>query len=84
MTDAAAPDMRDALRAWIREHNPDVPDGEPADDSPLIERRYLTSLQVADLLVHIEELRQTPIDPTKLKAGVFRTIDAIHAAFFTP
>lgn len=76
--------MRDALRAWVREHNPDVPDGEPADDTPLIERRYLTSLQVADMLVFIEELRQSPIDPARLRPGVFRSIDAVHAAFFTP
>ncbi len=73
---------RDALRAWIREHNPDVPAGEPADDSPLIERRYLTSLQVADLLLYIEELRQSPVDPTRLRPGVFASIDSIHAAFF--
>jgi hypothetical protein len=74
---------RDALRAWIRAHNPDVPPDEPADDTPVIERRYLTSLQVADLLLYIEELRQAPIDPRRLKAGVFRSIDAIHATFFS-
>ena len=74
---------RDALRAWIRAHNPDVPPDEPADDTPIIERRYLTSLQVADLLLYIEEVRQAPVDPRRLKAGVFRSIDAIHATFFT-
>lgn len=73
---------RDALRAWIRRHNPDVPAGEPKDGTPLIERRYLTSLQVADLLLYIEELRQAPVDPARLKPGVFASIDAIHAAFF--
>ena len=79
MTEA---EERDALRAWIRAHNPDVPPGEPADDTPIIERRYLTSLQVADLLLYIEEVRQTPVDPRRLKAGVFKSIDAIHATFF--
>ena len=73
---------REALREWIREHNPDVPPGEPADDTRIIERRYLTSLQIADLLLYIEELRQQPVDPTRLKAGVFASIDSIHAAFF--
>ena len=73
---------KDALREWIREHNPDVPPGEPADDTRIIERRYLTSLQIADLLLYIEELRQQPVDPTRLKAGVFASIDSIHAAFF--
>ncbi len=73
---------RDALRAWIRERNPDVPPGEPADGTRIIERRYLTSLQVADLLLYIEELRQAPVDPTRLKPGVFASIDAIAVAFF--
>ncbi len=77
-----ATDARDALRTWIRERNPDVPPGEPADDTRIIERRYLTSLQVADLLLYIEELRQAPVDPRRLKPGVFASIDSIHAAFF--
>jgi len=76
------PEVRDALRSWVRVHNPEVPEGEPADDTPIIERRYLTSLQVADLLVFIEELRQAPLDPSGLRPGTFRTIDAIHDAFF--
>ncbi len=75
-------EVRSALRDWIRARNPDVPDDEPADATPLIERRYLTSLQVADLLVYIEELRQAPVDPARLKPGVFKSLDAIWAAFF--
>ncbi len=78
------PEVRDALRTWVRAHNADVPADEPADDSPLIERRYLTSLQVADLLVYIEELRRSPVDAARLRPGVFRSIDAIYAAFFSP
>ena len=76
--------MRDAIRGWIRANNRDVPANEPADDTPIIERRYLTSLQVAELLVFIEQLRQAPVDPARLQPGVFRSIDAIHAAFFSP
>ncbi|MBW3626182.1 MAG: hypothetical protein KY412_01075 [Actinobacteria bacterium] len=79
MTDT---EVREALRSWIAERNPDLPAGEPSDDTPLIERRYLTSLQVTDLLLYVEELRQAPIDPASLRPGVFRSIDAIHSAFF--
>ncbi len=76
------PEVRDALRRWVRERNPDLPPDEPADATPLIEHRYLTSLQVADLLVHIEQLRQAPVDPAALRPGTFRSIDAIYGAFF--
>ena len=77
------PDVREALRSWIAERNPELPPGEPADDTRLIELRYLTSLQVADLLLFVEELRQEPVDPASLRPGVFRSIDAIHSAFFS-
>ncbi len=75
-------DTRAALRGWVLERNPGLDTAELSDDTPLIERRYLTSLQVPDLMVYIEELRQSPLDPSALKPGVFRSIDAIYGAFF--
>ena len=72
---------REALRRWVLERNPDLDDAELAVDTPLIERRYLTSLQVPDLLLFIEELRGAPVDPTHLKPGVFRSLDSIHQTF---
>ena len=77
-----ASDVRGALRAWVAERNPEVAPGEIADDTPLIEARYLTSLQIGELLVFIEELRRAPVDAASLKPGVFRSLDAICATFF--
>jgi acyl carrier protein len=73
---------REAIRRWVLERNPELDAAELSDDTPLIERRYLTSLQVADLLLFLEELRGAPVDPSRLRPGVFRSIDAIHKAFF--
>ncbi len=73
---------KQALRQWVLERNPSLREADLADDTPLIERRYLTSLQVPDLLLFIEQLRGTPVDAGRLKPGVFRSIDAIHGAFF--
>ena len=72
---------REAIRRWVLERNPELGDADLSDDTPLIERRYLTSLQVADLLVFLEELRGEPVDPGRLKPGVFHSIDTIHEAF---
>ena len=72
---------REAVRRWVLERNPGLDEADLADDTPLIERRYLTSLQVADLLVFLEELRGAPVDPARLRPGVFRSIEAIHQAF---
>jgi hypothetical protein len=75
-------DVRAALRAWVAERNPGVAPEAIADDTPLIEARYLTSLQIGELLLFIEELRRSSIDPASLKPGVFRSLDTICATFF--
>ncbi len=75
-------DVRGALVAWLLERNPDLSPGDLDGSTPLIERRYLTSLGVADLLLHIEDLRGRPVDPSALRPGVFRDLDAIQRAFF--
>lgn len=79
MTEA---EVRAALRGWVADRNPTLAPDAVVDDTPLIELRYLTSLQVADLLLFIEELGRSPIDPAALRPGSFGSIDAIHAAFF--
>ncbi|HVE64455.1 MAG TPA: hypothetical protein VNB94_11720 [Mycobacteriales bacterium] len=74
-------DVRATLRDWVRRRAPSA-SVEIADDTPLISSRLITSLQVTDLLLLIEELRNAPIDPASLRPGAFHDIDAIYAAFF--
>lgn len=82
MTAATEPEVRAALRQWVRAHST-VPIGADfTDATPLIASRYLTSLQVAELLLHIEELRNEPLDVGQLRPGVFHDIDAIYSTFF--
>jgi len=74
-------ELRQALRAWVRCHaTVEVP--ESFDDAtPLITTRYLTSLQVAELLLYVEELRDRSLDVSTLRPGVFRDIDTVYATF---
>lgn len=72
---------REALRAWVREHSPSALDAEFDDRTPLIASRLLTSLQITDLLLFLEELRGVPLDPASLRPGVFRDIETIHDTF---
>lgn len=51
------------------------------DDTPLLERRVITSPQVMDLILLIEELTGRPVDIERLKPGLFRDIDAICRNF---
>lgn len=80
MTEA---DVRQALRDWVQNRaGADAP--LITDSTELIASRLITSLQVMDLLLFLEELRQEPVDPSMLRAGTFRNIDAIYATFFEP
>ena len=74
-------EVRHALRAWVRSHA-DVEVPATFDDhTPLIPTRYLTSLQIADLLLYVEELRGESLDVASLRPGVFRDIDTVYATF---
>lgn len=76
-------EIRQALRDWVMQKSGGkVRVDELTDQTPIIERRIITSIQAMDLIVFIERLRTRPVDVERLKVGVFRTIDAIYASFF--
>ena len=54
-----------------------------SDATPLIEEGILSSVQVPDLILFIEDLRGRPVDIAELKPGSFRSVEAIVAAFFS-
>jgi acyl carrier protein len=71
------------LRAWILEHGQRISDAELTDETPLLERRILSSLQIADLLLFLEELRGTPVELEGLSGASFRDLGAMSRAFLT-
>ncbi len=80
MTEA---EVRTALRRWVESRAASGSDAVVLDDrTPLIASRLITSLQITDLLLLIEELREESIEPSSLRPGVFRDIDTIYATFF--
>jgi len=80
-SERSEPEAREALRAWVRQHSPADVGDDFNDATSLIASGHLTSLQVTDLLLFVEELRQLPLDPESLRPGVFRDIDTIYATF---
>lgn len=75
-------EIRSALRDWVVRTNGKVAPEEIRDDTPILEKRIVKSLDVMDLILFLEELSGRPIDVEKLKPGVFRSIDAIWENFF--
>ena len=78
---SAAATCKERLRAWILEHGNRVDAAELRDDTPLLERRILTSLQIADLLLFLEELRGAPVELEGLTGASFRDLGSMVEAF---
>lgn len=75
-------EIRQSLRDWIAKTSGKIQPDQLADDTPIIEQRIVSSLQVMDLILFIEQLSDKPIEVEDLKAGVFRSIDSIYQNFF--
>ena len=81
MTDAA---IRAALLDWIRRHRRG-PANAPLDaDTPILESRMITSLQLSELLLYIEELSGRRLQVGQLQPGALASVAAIERHFFTP
>lgn len=76
------PTVREALRSWITERSRKALDSPLRDDTALIEQGILSSVQVMDVILLIERLRNRPVDVAELKPGSFRDLNSIMKAFF--
>lgn len=75
--------LKAALKDWIaKKSGGKVTVADLKDDTPIIEQRIISSLQVMDLILHLERLRGKPVEVESLKPGAFSTVAAIHANFF--
>jgi acyl carrier protein len=69
------------VRACLQSMKPGIDVDTIADDMPLLENRIITSLDVVDLLVHLENLTGKAIRREKLVPGSFRDIATIASVF---
>jgi len=79
-----APDVRRVICDWIvRTSATDVADAL-REDTPLFEHGILSSFDVVELILLIEELRGAPVDPDRIEPAALRDVDSICRAFFAP
>ncbi len=74
-------EFRESLRNWILSKNAKVKPEDLADDTPIIEQRIITSLQLMDLILELEKLTGEPVEVEELKPGVFKNINSICQNF---
>jgi acyl carrier protein len=73
--------FRAQLRDWVVRTSIRIARDELKDDTPLLEHRIITSLQVMDLILFIESLSGRPVDVEQLRPGLFRDVDTICRHF---
>ena len=75
--------IRAQLREWIVEHSKSKPTAsELNDQTPLLETGLLSSLDIVEFVLFIEELRGEEVDTDDIEPEVFTTIDTLLEGFF--
>ncbi len=74
-------EKKSALRRWILDRDTAIRSQDLADDTPILKERILTSLQIMDLILFLEELGERAIKPDSLHPGAFDTVDTIYETF---
>ncbi len=72
---------RSAVRRCLAQVRPDLDLATIDDHTPLIEEKIITSLQVLDLILHLENASGRRVDRMQLVPGSFRDIATIARVF---
>lgn len=74
-------DIRRELRDWIVRRAKDKP-AEMKDDTPVLEKGILSSLDVVELILFIEQLKGEEVSTDTLEPESIRDVNAIYETFF--
>ena len=69
------------VRSCLAAIKPDIDLDAVGDDTPLLEERVITSFDVLDLILHLEQVSGQSISRTQLVPGSFRDIETIARVF---
>ncbi len=75
-------EIRARLKAWIIEHTKSAATADFSDDTPILERGLLSSLDIVEFVLYIEHLRDEELDTEDIDPEVFTSINTLYAAFF--
>lgn len=75
-------DPRALLLDWVRQHRTHASEGPLDAHTPIIAWRVITSLQLPDLILYIEQISGRRVDVGQLTPGVFRSVDSLCRHFF--
>ncbi|HWA36484.1 MAG TPA: hypothetical protein VG873_01360 [Burkholderiales bacterium] len=75
-------EVRAKLRAWMAGRAKKGVTRDFNDQTPVLELGILSSLDIVEFVLYIESLRGEELDPDRIEASAFASVDTIYAAFF--
>lgn len=75
-------EVRSKLRNWILERAKTAPGADFSDQTLLLEKGILSSLDIVEFVLFIESLRGEDVDVDDIDPTVFTSIDTLYTAFF--
>ena len=75
-------EIKQKLRDWVLRKTENKKLEGFNDETKIIERRIISSVQLMDLIMFLEFLKDEPINVTQLKPGAFNSVNSIHESFF--
>jgi len=75
-------ETKQVLREWVAKKSKDCVIDSIKDDTLILEKRIITSVQIMDLILYLENLTGLPVNIDQVQPGVFSSIDSIYTAFF--
>jgi acyl carrier protein len=74
--------IRSRLRQWILEHSKAASKNDLDDQTRLLETGHLSSLDIVEFVLFIEELRGEEIETDDIEPEVFTSVDTLWEGFF--
>ena len=75
-------DVKAKLKAWILARNPAADPASLTDETALITQKFISSVQMLDLILYMENIGANELDPEKLTPQSFASINSIVKNFF--
>lgn len=74
--------IRDGLKGWILDRAGATPDALASDQQAILDDGLLSSLDIVEFILFIEDLREEEVDIEAIEPEVFNNIDSLVEAFF--
>lgn len=75
-------EVKGKLRDWIAKHAKKPLTSEFNDETPVLELGILSSLDVVEFVLFIEDLRGGEVDADAIEPEAFTNINSLYSAFF--